>query len=311
MRTFLVCYCLLAAALLPAGTVSVVVDTDAGSDDLLAIAFLLARPDVRIEAINVVHGLAHVPHGAENVRRLLVVAGRNDIPVNRGREEPLQKTAEFPAAWRTTADNLLAGVPAPKTGPAPGDAASYYRSHAFNGTTILALGPLTNLAAAIQAGAHFPEILLMGGAVRVPGNLGDGGYFQTTNKTAEWNFFCDPQAAQVVFESGARIRMVPLDATNDVPLGLPFLEECRRQARSPLATAVAHLLEKDREVIAHGIYYAWDPLAAVALVDPQVARWESLPIRPTEPTPHGGVPVSAALHADPGRFRSLFLAAFR
>ena len=68
---------------------------------------------------------------------------------------------------------------------------------------ILALGPLTNVALAL-AGANpkaIEEIVIMGGAFRVPGNLGDGGAFKTTNTTAEWNFFVDPEAAARVFRS--------------------------------------------------------------------------------------------------------------
>lgn len=308
---------MLFALLLQARTISVVIDTDAGSDDLMAIAFLLSRSDVRVEAINVVHGMAHVPQGTENVRKLLVLARREHIPVHPGREEPIQKTAEFPAVWRKTSDELLAALPPARTGSKEQDAISYYRSRAFSaGTTILTLGPLTNLAAAIQAGVRFNEILMMGGALRVPGNLGDGGYFKTSNTTAEWNVFCDPKAAGIVFKSGAVIRMVPLDATNEVPLNLRFLEEYQRGARSPLAVAVGQLLERDRQVISQGIYYAWDPLAAVALVDPGVARWEELRIRiradgTTEETATGGTGAKVALHADRARFYGLFLSAMR
>jgi inosine-uridine nucleoside N-ribohydrolase len=270
---------LLMAATLQAATLSVVVDTDAGSDDLMAIAFLLARPDVRIEAINVVHGLAHVPRGADNIRKLLVLAGRGHIPVHAGRERPLSGRAEFPAAWRKTSDELLDSMPAVAAAPPKQDAVAYYRSRSFSRTTVLALGPLTNLAAAIRTGVRFTNVIIMGGAVRVPGNLGDGGHFKTRNTTAEWNFFCDPKAAGIVLASRARIRMVALDATNQVPLDLSFLQEFQRRARSPLAMAVARLLEKDREYIRQGIFYAWDPLAAVALVDSQTVRWERLRIR--------------------------------
>ena len=93
---------------------------------------------------------------------------------------------------------------------------------------ILALGPLTNLAEALQRSpsvSHaIDEVVIMGGAIRVPGNLGDGGLFKTTNKTAEWNMFVDPLAALIVFRSGIRIRLIALDATNTVPIGAEPLE---------------------------------------------------------------------------------------
>lgn len=304
---------LLLAATLHAGALSVVVDTDAGSDDMMAIAFLLARPDVRVEAINVVHGLAHVPQGTNNIRKLLVLAGRGNIPVYAGLEKPMSGRAEFPAAWRRISDELLDSMPAVAATPPKRDAATYYRSRSFSRTTVLALGPLTNLAAAIRSGVRFANVIIMGGAVRVPGNLGDGGHFKTRNKTAEWNFFCDPKAAGIVLASGARVRLVTLDATNRVPLDVSFLDELQRRARSPLAMAVAQLLEKDREYIRQGIFYAWDPLAAVALVDSQTVRWEQLRIRVrgdgTTQEVSSGPQVDISLHADGVRFRTAFLSA--
>jgi inosine-uridine nucleoside N-ribohydrolase len=316
MSPFLLgCYLLLTSLPQSAG-ISVIVDTDAGSDDLMAIAFLLARPDVQLEAVTVVHGLAHVPQGAENVRKLLALAGRTDIPVYLGREEPIRRTAEFPAAWRKTADELLAALPAAKALQSKLDAVSFYRKARRPDSIVVALGPLTNLAAAVQSGVRFSNILMMGGAVRVRGNLGDGGYFKTDNTTAEWNVFCDPAAADVVFRSGAGIRMVPLDATNEVPLRPEFVQKLRGTARSALGKAVAGLLEREREVISQGLYYAWDPLAAVSLVAPKAVRWEPLRIRirpdgTTEEAANGGAPVQVALHADAASFHDVYLAALR
>jgi len=84
----------------------VIIDTDAGSDDLMAISFLLSRPDIRVEAITIVNGMAHVPAGGRNVLRLLALAGRHEIRVYLGRETPLSGNAEFPAEWRRNSDDL-------------------------------------------------------------------------------------------------------------------------------------------------------------------------------------------------------------
>lgn len=84
----------------------VIVDTDAGADDLLALAFLLARRDVAIEAVTIAPGLAHARQGAANVRALLHHAGRADISVHVGRTEPLAGGHTFPAEWRADADAL-------------------------------------------------------------------------------------------------------------------------------------------------------------------------------------------------------------
>ena len=84
----------------------VIVDTDAGIDDMLALAFLLGRRDVHIEAITVVNGLCHVPDGVSNILRFLQLAGHPEIPVYAGSTSPLSGNAAFPAAWRKDTDTL-------------------------------------------------------------------------------------------------------------------------------------------------------------------------------------------------------------
>ncbi len=256
----------------------ILIDTDAGTDDLMAIAFLLAHPSVRVEAITVVNGLAHPEAGARNIARLLELAGRKDVPVFAGRSSPLKGRAEFPAEWRKISDELPGvKLPAASRKPELRSAADYLVERLGDErhkVRVVALGPLTNLAEAFErapsAVKGVEEIVIMGGAVRVPGNLADGGLFHTDNRTAEWNIFIDPFAARIVFRSGIPIRLIPLDATNQVPIGPPFLREFEARARSPLGRLVAQVLSADRELIDQGIFYAWDPLAAVALLDPSV-----------------------------------------
>src|SRR5215471_12587319 len=98
--------------------IPIIIDTDAGTDDFMAIAYLLSLKGLRIEAITVVHGLAHVKEGARNLRRLLRVAEREDIPVFEGATKPLSGSREFPAAWREFTDNLR-GVHLPISDVAP------------------------------------------------------------------------------------------------------------------------------------------------------------------------------------------------
>jgi len=276
--------------------IGVIIDTDAGSDDLMAIAFLLTRRDARIEAITIVNGLAHVRPGAANVLRLLELAGRRDIPVYVGRETPLKPTAEFPAEWRKLSDTLP-GVELPQASRQPEhETADEYLAKRLadprHRARILALGPLTNLAEALERAPQsvrgIEELVIMGGAVRVPGNLGDGGYFKTDNTTAEWNMFVDPLAAQKIFAAGAPIRLVPLDATNKVPIDLAFLREFERRAETPLGKFVAQVLESDREYIEMNIYFAWDPLAAVALVEPAVLETRAAAIEIRQAPPEEG-----------------------
>jgi len=309
-----------------AQTNAIIIDTDAGSDDLMAIAFLLAHPSVHVEAITIANGLAHVDAGARNLVRLLELSGRRDVPVFAGRSTPLRGHAEFPAEWRKTSDELPdVTLPAATRQPEPKPAAGYFlkrlqdRSHAVR---ILALGPLTNLAEALQRDPSIAgtirEIVMMGGAVRVPGNLDDGGLFKTNNKTAEWNMFVDPLAARIVFRAGIPIRLIPLDATNKVPIDIAFLREFQSTAKSPLAKFVAQVLETDRKSIDDGYFYAWDPLAAVALLHPGVVKTSRLHIDVRQDPPEDGRTVQTpgranagvALDADATAFRKIFREAF-
>lgn len=303
---------------------SIIVDTDAGSDDLMAIAFLLARPDVHLEAITVVNGLAHPRSGAANVLRLLELAGHRGVPVYVGGDMPLRATAPFPEEWRKLSDELPGvHLPAARRKPESQSAGAFLAARLLDKrrpARILALGPLTNLAEAMRrkpaVARNIRELVIMGGAVRVPGNLGDGGYFKTDNTTAEWNIFVDPLAAQIVFSSGAKIRLVPLDATNKVPIDLAFLDELKQKAQMPLARFVAEVLETDRSYIQQGFYYAWDPLAAVAAIESDVAKTTGLAIEIHQKPPEEGRTAEVAgrvanadvgLDADAAAFKRIFL----
>lgn len=306
---------------------NVIIDTDAGSDDLMAIAFLLARKDVRIEAITIANGLAHVEAGAHNVGKLLKLAGRDDIPVFTGRPMPLKGSAAFPDEWRRISDDLP-GVDLPLTPKVANQkTASEFLRERFQRrgkkVRVLALGPMTNLGEALQRTPEgtrsIEEVIIMGGAVDVPGNLGDGGYFQTENKTAEWNFYLDPWAARLVFDSGVKIKLVPLDATNKVPIDRAFLHSFQQAARTPLARFVGQVLETDRKYIEENFYYAWDPLAAVALIMPSVVETRACAIEIDQSPPTDGRTrrvlgkrgrVRTAVNADAAAFKRVFLRAF-
>jgi pyrimidine-specific ribonucleoside hydrolase len=316
-------FCLLLACATSWAASPILIDTDAGSDDIIAIALLLSQPGVVIEGITVVNGLAHVDAGARNMGRLLNLAGRKRVPVFAGRNEPLRGHNEFPAEWRKIADDLP-GVPLPPASRMPErkHAADYLVERLRAGRTavqILALGPLTNIAEALEhdrsIAANIQEIVLMGGAVRVPGNLGDGGVFHTNNTTAEWNIFVDPLAASIVFRSGIPIRLIALDATNKVPIGGEFLREFEAKSHSALGRVVAGVLKADQEAIDAGIFYAWDPLAAAALLKPTVVKTAPFHIDIRQDSPEEGRTAASpgkpntavAIDADRAAFLSFFL----
>ena len=290
-----------------------IVDTDAGSDDVLAVALLLSH-HLPIDAITVVNGMAHVDAGARKMRQLVEIAGSGAIPVYEGRGSPLRGSNEFPADWRAASDDLLFGLPAPSRPPETHAAADYLvrrlRIKQPRHARILALGPLTNIAEALQRDPSVArsifEIVIMGGAIRVPGNA--------PRKSAEWNMYIDPLAAQIVFRSGVPIRLITLNATNEVPISAEFVHDFEGAALSPLGRVAAEVLKSDRETIEAGTFYAWDPLAAAALLDARIVRTVPMHIEiqddgrtiASRGEPNAKVAVGADAHA----FRALFLQSF-
>ncbi|HLK21887.1 MAG TPA: nucleoside hydrolase, partial [Bryobacteraceae bacterium] len=228
--------------------------------------------------------------------------------------------------WRKLVDDLPGvKLPASSRPPSPKPAADFLIEHLRDKkhvVSILALGPLTNLAEALKREPSISQsierIVIMGGAINVPGNLGDGGAFQTNNKAAEWNIFVDPLAARMVFRSHIPILLVPLDATNKVPIDLAFLSEFKARAVSPLGQVAAQVLEADRESIVGKYFFAWDPLAAVALLHSEVVRSKRLHIDVLQDAPAtgrtaetpGNPNADVGLDADAARFRQIFLEAF-
>jgi inosine-uridine nucleoside N-ribohydrolase len=301
--------------------VSVVVDTDMGQDDAMAILYLLQHPDVRIEAVTVSGtGLAHCEAGVRNVLALLEISGAPaDTPVACGPEEPLPGTmpdsGAFPDEWRAAADELY-GLELPETDrtaaeqAAPELLASAIRD-ADGPVRVLTLGPLTNLALALRDDPGLLEdverIVVMGGAVGVPGNA-------IENSLAEFNIWVDPVAAKEVLGSGARVDLVPLDATNQVPVTPFFADALRRHHVTPEADTVLDLFEALPELVAGG-YSFWDPLAAAVLTD-TLSTFEDRRIAVLEgkPTIQGwtvndadGASIRVAVDADALAFEREFL----
>jgi pyrimidine-specific ribonucleoside hydrolase len=313
------------AAVLSAQSGPIIIDTDAGSDDVMAVALLLAQPSVKIDAITVVNGMAQVDAGARNMGRLLDLAGRHYVPLFAGRDHPLRGNHEFPAEWRKISDSIPILSIFPTRLPEREPAADYLVEHlrgAREPVQILALGPLTNLAEALDRdpaiARHISEIVIMGGAVRVPGNLPDGGVFHTKNSTAEWNMYIDPMAASIVFRSAIPIRLIALDATNKVHIGPQFLRQFESLPLTPLGGVVAGVLQADRETIEQGIFYAWDPLAAAALLKPSIVKTAPMHIDISQNPPEEGrtavtsghANAQVAVDADGDAFRAFFIASF-
>jgi pyrimidine-specific ribonucleoside hydrolase len=304
----------------------VIIDTDMAADDWLAILFVLQRQDLAVQAITVTGaGEAHCEPGVRNALGLAALAGQPEIPVACGRETPLQGDHTFPAAWRENVDALLGlELPDNANGPAAQSAPALISDLAAGAAeplTLLTLGPLTNVAEALEAdpglAGRLAMIYVMGGAVDVPGNVAGSGAGLEANTTAEWNVYVDPYAANVVLQSEAPVTLVPLDATNHAPVTRDFVRELRSSQHTPEAEFVYAVLEAQIDFIGGGGYYFWDPLAAAILAQGEgLATFETRALRVVgaEGAESGrvtaaeaGRPVRFATSADVERFEALFV----
>lgn len=260
---------------------SLVVDTDLAADDLVALAFLLSSPRADVRAITVSGtGEVRCPAGLEVVRGLLAVTGDDDVPVACGRSVPLRGDHAFPAEWRDSADDAWgAELPVVDAERDPGSATELLTRTLEDGdTTLVALGPLTDVAEAFRArprlARQVPSVVVMGGALDVPGNvfLPDDG-----SPSAEWNVYVDPTAAAEVIDSGVPVTLVALDATNRAPITDDFVEELRDVAGAGAGELAAEVLA-DNPLVTAGEAFFWDPLAAAVALDPGLVDTEDVPL---------------------------------
>lgn len=313
-----------AAALVEKTDLHLIVDTDFGNDDVLALLYLMQHPGVELKAISVVGtGLIHCQPGIRHVHGLLELTGYGDVPVSCGPEEPLGAEHPFPEDWRQGADRLWGlNLPQSERRASPLDAPSLIietLSASDQPTTVLALGPLTNLAIAFQAQPQvidrIERLYIMGGAVEVPGNVYNLD-LGLENQTAEWNIYADPVAAQIVFESGVPITMVPLDATNYAPVSMPLFQRLQKDHKTRAATFTYNIFYINQGWIQTGFYYLWDTLTAAILTSEELAGFQdyNLQVVTEKGADFGrtmpsttGTPVRVATRADAAMFEELFL----
>lgn len=303
----------------------VILDVDMAHEDMHAALFLLAHPNVDVEAITVTGtGEAHCGPGVKNALGISAVSGQEDIPISCGRETPLAGDHEFPSEWRQDADRAY-GVEIPAGGePAALSAPDLIVSvlqNADEKVAIVAVGPLTNIAEAIQASPEIvpmiDAIYIMGGAVDVEGNVGNSGA-GIENQYAEWNIYIDPLAANIVLGSGASVVLVPLDATRDVPVTRQFYNSLDEHSNTPSADLVFDMLTANLGFVDSGGFQFWDSLTAAIFIDQSIASYEEMTLAVvekegpesgyTKPSPNG-YPVLVAVKADQSRFEQLFLTA--
>ena len=135
--------------------------------------------------------------------------------------------------------------------------------------TILAIGPLTNIATLIKTHKtlvdKIQQIVIMGGAVCVPGNIKDFRFF-SKNEWAEWNIYCDPHAANIVFSSGIPITLVPLDATNQISVNTAFANSLDTEEPNQASILAAKILRRLSSRVEKETYFLWDVIAGAIMV---------------------------------------------
>src|SRR5947207_5487323 len=292
----------------------VLVDTDPGIDDALALLLAWGSPEISVEAVTTVAGNVPVEQGTVNLFRLLALRHPTPRPVTaRGAAEPLARALVTGQRYHGE-DGLgdLANWPETPKPPLEPDAVSVIIDQARRSQrllTLVALGPLTNLALTLKADAGavslIGRIVAMGGAVDVPGNV---------TPTAEFNMYVDPEAAHRVLAARLPLHLVPLDATRQAVLPRAGIKSAFRRVSGPLADRIVAFSERgfriDHASGSQGLVLH-DPLALALAIDPTLAEWESvrLVIGPDGETlrASGEPNCRIAKRIDADRFLPLFL----
>lgn len=314
----------------------IILDTDPGLgapgadiDDGLAIALAARSPELALEALTIVVGNVDVRTGEANAKALAERLGIADVPIAVGAGKPLiQDLAEVRDLFGT---HLLAGEAAGPDRPGAGDAARLLVDMVMaspHEITIVAIGPMTNVAAAIVLEPAFAEnvaeLVLMAGSATT--------YAQNITPVADFNAYADPEALQIVLNSSARIRMVGLDQTSRVMLTRADAARMREDA-DPFGIWAADCTDAWIDFLGRAFpdrpehrdaCFLHDPLTIAAVIDPSLLRWAPAYVqvelegrlgrgmavadrglalmRPSHP-PNAEV----AVDVDVDRFRSLFL----
>jgi purine nucleosidase/pyrimidine-specific ribonucleoside hydrolase len=265
------------------------IDTDPGIDDALALLFAFAASACTVAAVTVVAGNVPIGVGARNLARILRVARPDPAPrlalgAAAPRARPLVTAEEFHgpdglggvSELRDAAGNLV--YPEAPLSPEAGDAASLIVACARQWAGVLvvvALGPLTNLAAAVDrdadALAGVARVVVMGGAVAVGGNV---------TAAAEYNMFVDPESAARVLDAGLPVTLVPLDVTRRVTWQPAAVERLAGAPSAPARLAyrlASAALARSAAGSEPGLALH-DPLAVGVALDPTLVESETLPV---------------------------------
>jgi len=253
----------------------IILDTDPGIDDALALFLALASPEVQLEAVTTVSGNVSVDFTTLNALALLELAQRPDIPVARGSDRPLLRSPVYADYVHGSRGLGYLELPAPRHTHVTHHAVTVIIDTIMNAPgeiTLVPIGPLTNIALAVRRepriAGRVREVVIMGGALSVPGN---------TTPAAEFNIHVDPHAAHVVFHAGWPIRLVSLDTTRQVELHRGQIDALAASG-SPITAAIKQMMDFyfDEFAPAYGVgaFHMHDPLCLAAAFMPDLLTWQ-------------------------------------
>ena len=250
-----------------------VLDVDPGIDDALALLLAWGSPELDVLALTVVAGNAPLADTARSAARLVAVRRPARLPhIALGAAAPLRRALVTASPGDHGVDGLgdapdWPPVASPPASPSAAETlVALARAHAER-LTLIALGPLTNLALALRLEAdalrRIGRVVMMGGAVDVRGNV---------TPDAEFNAYVDPDAAREVLAAGLQVDLVPLDATRQTTIKRDQLHAALASRPGPLAARIEAFTEQSFRL--WGYMHLHDPWAVGLAVDASLARWQ-------------------------------------
>jgi purine nucleosidase len=258
----------------------IIIDTDPGIDDAMAILCAMRSPEVEIVGLTTVFGNTTIDHTTRNALRLVELEGNSHIPVAKGCSQSLLSKSKLGTFVHGMDGFGDASLPLPKGKPLQTNAVEFIIRTILDNPgeiTLVPIGPLTNIALAARLEPRIipqvKEVIVMAGAVDVPGNI---------SPVAEANVYNDPHAAWIVYNTPWRLTMIGLDVINPVVMTNAYLEEIYR-AQNPATRLIQAILPyyQKYEASFFGMDYGIgspDTIAIAYVLKPELFQTEDIPI---------------------------------